>query len=100
MMRVETRGESPSPGLLRHPTSPRIRLRPKAGFGGQERGEVNRMLGPTDSTKDHRALAPGPRLFHQSRRGERARDHRADVDTAAAWFLFRRFRTRLKRRQG
>ena len=22
------------------PTSPRIRLRPKAGFGGQERGEV------------------------------------------------------------
>src|SRR5205823_3989530 len=24
------------------PTSPRIRLRPKAGFGGQERGEVNR----------------------------------------------------------
>jgi hypothetical protein len=24
-----------------NPTSPRIRLRPKAGFGEQERGEVN-----------------------------------------------------------
>src|SRR5689334_10177144 len=35
-----TRGGSPSPGLLRNPTSPRIRLRQKAGFGGQERGEV------------------------------------------------------------
>jgi len=40
----EGRGESPSPGfsLRENPTSPRIRLRPKAGFGGQERGEVNR----------------------------------------------------------
>jgi hypothetical protein len=26
----------------RNPTSSRIRLRPKAGFGGQERGEVDR----------------------------------------------------------
>jgi hypothetical protein len=26
------------------PTSPRIRLRPKAGFGGQERGEVKGKL--------------------------------------------------------
>ena len=36
------RGGSPSPGshLRCDPTSPRIRLRPKAGFGGQERGEV------------------------------------------------------------
>src|SRR5689334_20570291 len=33
--------EAPSPGLLRNPTSPRIRLRQKAGFGGQERGEVD-----------------------------------------------------------
>jgi hypothetical protein len=37
------RGESPSPGSLRDPTYPRIRLRPKAGFGGQERGEVRSL---------------------------------------------------------
>jgi hypothetical protein len=28
----------------RAPTSPRIRLRQKAGFGGQERGEVTELV--------------------------------------------------------
>src|SRR5262249_25181443 len=39
-----TRGESPSPAshLRCDATSPRIRLRQKAGFGGQERGEVKK----------------------------------------------------------
>jgi hypothetical protein len=39
----DTRGDSPSPGLLRNPTSPRIRLRQKAGFGGQELGEATEL---------------------------------------------------------
>jgi hypothetical protein len=35
------------------PTSPRIRLRQKAGFGGQERGEVKRTRRQTDSIKSN-----------------------------------------------
>jgi hypothetical protein len=39
------------------PTSPRIRLRQKAGFGGQERGEVNRVSGRIDVDRDTSQIA-------------------------------------------
>src|SRR5262249_51266138 len=53
----ESFGESPSPGLLRHPTSPRIRLRQKARFGGQEHGEVKTDASPAYSAAIDIALS-------------------------------------------
>src|SRR6185312_5988705 len=63
-----TRGWPPHPIALRS-TSPRIRLRQKAGFGGQERGEVNRAY----RTKLNRPAITSLRLRATGLRGRHQR---------------------------